>query len=54
MGMLGMKRASLGKAAVLIAGAYCYRDSSSEVPSMSDTLHTSTSYLPTQDYREQG
>lgn len=45
MGMLEMKRGSLSKAAVLMAGAYCHRDSTPIVPSTSDTLHASTTYL---------
>lgn len=45
MGMLEMKRASLSKAAVLMAGTYCHRDSTPIVPSTSDMLHTSNSYV---------
>lgn len=41
MGMLEMKRASLGKAAVQIADAYYHHDSTPIVTPMSDTLHTS-------------
>lgn len=41
MEMLEMKRASLSKAAVWIAGAYYHHDSTPIVPPMSDTLYTS-------------